>query len=62
MGLALRNSAATPATCGVAIEVPLRNSVEVSLLLGMDFIARCDRLVVDYVHQQLLIVPDGGEK
>ena len=27
-----------------------------SLLLGMDFVARCDRLVVDYVHQQLLIV------
>jgi hypothetical protein len=33
-----------------------RVGVEVSLLLGMDFVARCDRLVVDYVHQQLLIV------
>jgi hypothetical protein len=33
-----------------------RLGVEVSLLLGMDFVARCDRLVVDYVHQQILIV------
>ncbi len=37
-----------------------RLGVEVSLLLGMDFVGRCDRLVVDYVHQQLLIVPESG--
>jgi len=37
-----------------------RLGVEISLLLGMDFVGRCDRLVVDYVHQQLLIVPEPG--
>jgi hypothetical protein len=37
-----------------------RLGVEISLLLGMDFVGRCDRLVVDYVHQQLLIVPESG--
>lgn len=37
-----------------------RLGVEVSLLLGMDFVGKCDRLVVDYVHQQLLIVPEPG--
>jgi hypothetical protein len=42
--------------------VSKRIGAEVSLLLGMDFVERFDRVVIDYVHQELLLVPQRATK